>query len=215
VKHPCIYCGQNEGTTQDHIPPKCFFPRPCPNISRITVPCCESCRRHDEKNDELVRNLLVSTCEAEPHQAVHDQLASTRNRSFERPSKFKAVLRHVIQADINSPGGIHLRSAPAFNLDSPVMDSFLHRVVRGLLQEERQCGFVPCTIEWCRKRDTVICADFARQRGSRAVGDVFSYSVWFSDGHLSSIWLLTFYDHLHFFIHLQTSVKAWQPIENK
>ena len=169
----------------------------------ITVPCCEPCRRRDETNDALVRNLLVSTCEAEPHQTVQDQLASARNRSFDLPSQFKAVLRHVIQTDVYSPGGIYLRSAPAFNLDSPIMDSFFHRVVRGFLHEERRCGFVPCAIIWRRKRDPVICADFARKCGSRAIGDIFSYSFLFSEGHLSSIWLLTFYDRLHFFIHLQ------------
>ena len=206
MKRPCIYCGQNEGTTQDHIPPKCLFPRPSPNIALITVPCCEPCRRRDEINDALVRNLLISTCEAEPHQAVQSQLASTRNRSFKRPSQLKAVLRQMTQADVHSPGGIYLYSAPAFNLDSPVMDSFFHRVARGLLHEERRCGFVPCTTRWRPNRDPVTCANFAREGRSRGIGDVFSYSVCFLEGHLSSIWLLTFYDRLHFFIHLQPSV---------
>ena len=204
MKHPCIYCGQKEGTTRDHIPPKCLFLRPCPNIARITVPCCEPCRRRDAKNDELIRNLLVSTREAEPHPVVQTQLAAARNRSFDHPSQFKAVLRQMVQADV-CRGGIYLRSAPAFNLDRPFMNRFFERVARGLLHEEKRCGFVPCTTEWRRTRDPVICAKFARERGSRAIGDVFSYSVLFSEGHLSSIWLLTFYDRLHFFVHLQAS----------
>jgi hypothetical protein len=206
MKRPCIYCGQDEGTTRDHIPPKCLFPKPCPNIALITVPCCEPCRRRDEINDALVRDLLISTREAEPHQAVQSQLASARNRSFKRPSQLRAVLRHMTQADVHSPGGIYLRSAPAFNLDSLVMDSFFERVARGLLHEERRCGFVSCTTQWSRSRDPVICTNFAREGRSRAIGDVFSYSVRFLEGHLASIWLLTFYDRLPFFIHLKPSV---------
>src|SRR5436309_2883728 len=61
----CIYCGNSPGVTRDHIPPQCFFEEPCPNINRITVPCCESCKLADEPNDAKARNLIISTMQAE------------------------------------------------------------------------------------------------------------------------------------------------------
>jgi hypothetical protein len=150
--------------------------------------------------------LLISTREVEAHEIVQTQLAGARNRSFECPSQLKAVLRHMTQADVHSSGGVYLGSAPAFNLDTPVMDSFFHRVVRGLLHEERQCGFLPCTIQWRLSPDRVVYADFVRVGRSRSIGDIFSYSALFLEGHLASIWLLSFYGRLRFIVHLQPSV---------
>lgn len=203
MKQFCIYCGEKDATSLDHIPPKCLFLRPCPNVARITVPCCEPCRRRDETNDALVRNILISTREAEPHHAVQGQLAGARNRSFYHPSQLRAVLQHMTQADVHSAGGIYLGSAPAFDFGSSVMDGFLHRVTRALLHEEQKCGFVPSTIEWRVNPAPDVCHDLAREGRSRVVGDVFSYSALFLEGHLNSIWLLTFYESLRFVVHLQ------------
>jgi hypothetical protein len=206
MKGLCIYCGEMEGTTHDHIPPKCFFPKPCPNIQRITVPCCEACRLQHETNDAFVRNLLISTIEAEPHQAVQSQLGTRRNRSFRDRQQLKAVLNHMALADVHSKAGIYLGSAPAFNFDSPRMDSFFHRLARGLLHEETQTGFVQSRIEWRRNPPPDICEDFLRQGRFRVVGDIFSYCVLLVEGELTSLWLLTFYERLRFIVLLRPIV---------
>jgi hypothetical protein len=201
----CIYCGQNPGTTRDHLPPQCFFEEPCPNINRITVPCCEPCRLADEPNDAKARNLIISTIQAEPHRVVESQLASARNRGLELHGQLPIMLQHMVQADIHTPAGIYLGSAPAFNLDSPVMDAFLHRMARGLLHSVKKSGFMPSKIKWRTNLPRDGFGIFASGI-SRAVGDVFSYRAVFPQESQDSLWLLTFYERLHFVVHLQSTM---------
>jgi hypothetical protein len=201
----CIYCGKNPGATRDHIPPRCFFEEPCPNISRITVPCCEACKLADEPNDAKARNLIISTIQAEPHRVVETQLAGARNRALEFHGQLPVMLAHMVQADVHTPAGVYLGSAPAFNLDSPVMDAFLHRVVRGLLHSVRKTGFMPSTIQWRTNLPPVAFAIFASGI-SRTVGGVFSYRAVFVEESKDSLWLLTFYERLHFVVSLQSTV---------
>lgn len=209
----CIYCGQNPGATFDHIPPKCFFLKPCPNIIRITVPCCERCRLAGEKNDELVRNLLISTEEAEPHSTIQKQLAGARNRAFADCRRLDAVRQHIVLADVHSKGGIYLGSAPAFDLNTPVMDAFFDRIGRGLLHEEKSTGFVRLRSQWQLNPPQDICDNIANQGKSRTVGDIFSYSVQFLEGSLSSVWILTVYGRLRFSLHLQTPQDYTGPVQ--
>jgi len=201
-KKLCIYCGKNPGVTRDHIPPQCFFEEPCPNINRITVPCCESCKLADESNDAKTRNLIISTIQAEPHRVVESQLAGARNRSLEL-GQFRVMLDHMVQADVRSPGGIYLGSAPAFNLDSPVIDAFLHRMARGLYHTVKKSGFIPSEIKWRTNLPPDAFGIFASGL-SRTVGDVFSYRVVFPEGSQDSLWLLTFYERVHFVVHLKS-----------
>jgi len=201
MKCLCVYCGEFQGTTRDHIPPKCFFEKPCPSIKRITVPCCERCRVGSASGDAVARNLIISTAEAEPHRVIESQLAPARNRAFKRHGQLPAVVKHMVPADAYSPGGIYLRSAPAFNLNTPVIDAFIHRIVRGLLHEEKKSGFAPCSIEW-RPNPAKNDCDLFVQGKFRTVGDVFSYSVLFRSSSLDSLWLLTFYERLRFLVHL-------------
>src|SRR5438093_4202996 len=115
MKRVCIYCGQNPGVTRDHIPPRCFFEEPCPNINRITVPCCLGCKVSGEPNDAAARNVLISTMEAEPHRVIQSQLANARNRAFKDHGQLSLVLKHMVWSDLYSAGSIYLGSAPAFN----------------------------------------------------------------------------------------------------
>src|SRR5262245_11848143 len=184
----CIYCGQHPGTTRDHIPPRCFFEVPCPNINRITVPCCPACKIADEPSDAKARNLFISTLQAEPHPAVERQLAGARNRALKVHGQLPNLLAHLVEADVHSPDGIYLGSAPAFNLDSQVVDSFLHRVVRGLLYSISKSGYLPSKIKWRTNVPPDVLATFPSTI-SRSVGDVFSYRVVFAEGSQASLWL--------------------------
>lgn len=173
MKKVCIYCGQNPGTTRDHIPPRCFFETPCPNINLITVPCCETCRLAGEANDAKARNLIISTAPAEPHRVVQSQLADARNRAIDDCGQLPVLLDHMVQAAISTSSGLNLGAAPAFNLDSPVMDSFLHRMARGLLHSVKNIGFVPSKIQWQTNFQPDTFAIFASGL-SGSFGDVFS-----------------------------------------
>lgn len=188
----CVFCGKQSGGTNDHLPPKCFFPTPCPPIQLITVPCCEGCRVREASNDALIRSLLISTIQAEPHPAVQTQLADSRNRSFARSRKdFEKVARTLVNKG----------PFPTFNFNIPEMDAFLLRLARGLLHEETGIGFVRSKIEW-RLDPLDFPAHFGPHTKTRAVGNIFAYSVVFHAGGFDSVWLLTFYEKLRFGVHL-------------
>ena len=111
----CIYCGRQPGKTRDHVPPKCFFPMPMPAINRITVPCCETCRVNRGKNDGRVRNILISTVEAERHEVVQNQLAEKRNRSWQvDTSQLREMVDTMVRLSVMTPHGLHVGSCPAF-----------------------------------------------------------------------------------------------------
>jgi len=200
----CVYCGRHEGTTRDHVPPRCFFPTPMPNINRITVPCCDGCRISGGKNEALVRNIFISTIEAEPHAVVQSQLASKRTRSWEIDrTQFEAMLNAMVDVHLWSAAGRHLDWRPAFNLDRPVINDFFDRILRALVHEEREAGYVPSVTKWRLIRNPRICADFPANAKARFVGDTFSYHVAFVIGSLGSMWLITFYERLHVMAHFQ------------
>ena len=64
-------------------------------------------------------------------------------------------------------------------------------------------GYIASATKWRRIREPRICADFISHAKTRSVGNVFSYGVVFPAGTLTSLWLLTFYQRLHFIVHLQ------------
>ena len=56
MKKSCIYCGNTEDLTKDHIPPKTLFPKPRPS-NLITVPCCKNCNGSFSLEKDLFPHL--------------------------------------------------------------------------------------------------------------------------------------------------------------
>ena len=54
----CVYCGERDATTEDHIPPKCLFGLPLPS-TLIKVPSCFQCNS-TSRDDEYFRIALSS-----------------------------------------------------------------------------------------------------------------------------------------------------------
>jgi hypothetical protein len=191
------------------VPPRCFFPTPAPNAARITVPCCESCRRKGESNEQVVRNLFISTVQAESHPIVSGQLGGKRDRSFAYDRQQAERLISLMRpASVHSSSGQFIGVAPAFDLNNPLVDEFLLRIVRALLHEEKECGFVDCTVAWRLNPPAAECREFASEAKGRRVGDTFAYATMIPDGSVSSLWLLEFYERLYFFVHLKPAGEA-------
>jgi len=210
----CIYCGQRPAIEPDHVPPKCFFPIPRPS-NLITVPSCRECNSNFSKDDERVRNLITSLDSTEDHPAIKNQLGDKRYRSLFRErgiTNLNHLINSLMTKDRYSDGGIYLETAPAFNLDQPLMDRFFNRMSRALLYHENSIGYVDCTVEWR------IAPNFSRMENIpddikkflsygklRIVGDnIFYYVAWFRPQEVNSLWILGFYDGVDFI----TSVRA-------
>jgi len=191
----CIYCGVRDGATSDHTPPRCFFDLLAEGTQRITVPCCETCRRAGEADDAFVRNLLVSSVEAESNGYGNGFLSEKRNRSF---VKDRTMLPKIVEtmklARVELPDGSYLSVAPAFELNRPECDRFFKRMGRALLHEAMNTGFVDCSIDWNPHSDFGFKRAFL-QRATvvREVSPEFAFAA--HQGKQEGVWffLMTFF----------------------
>lgn len=117
----CVYCGSGGKLTEDHIPPKCIFPKPWGDL--ITVPACSTCNNDASKDDEYFRSRLVLREDA-PNivKPVYDSTL----RSLSRPQAkgFSAEFFGSIFEVGENSGGYDL------NLDR--LTNVTSRVIKGL-----------------------------------------------------------------------------------
>jgi hypothetical protein len=72
---------------------------------RITVPCCEVCRRAGQNDEALYRDLFISTRASEKNRKVTN-LAAKRNNPFENDwSQVERVVRHMCLVDVFTSTG--------------------------------------------------------------------------------------------------------------
>jgi hypothetical protein len=186
------------------VPPKCVFDSPLPNgTQRITVPCCEVCRRAGQNDEALCRDLFISTRASEKNRKATN-LAAKRNKSFENDwSQVERVVRHMSLVDVATPQG-NVRDF-AFDFDSPEMHRFILRMCRVLLHEETGSGHVQCRIvNWKVNPENDLREDLLAIAKGRLVSEEFAYAGVFLRGESKSYWLLNFYQSLEFFAVMET-----------
>jgi hypothetical protein len=150
MKRPCVYCGAEDGSTLDHIPPRGFFPESVSSdVNLITVPCCESCRLKDQRDDEFIRNIFVSLQQTEDHPTIAQDVSKRRDRSFMRdPSQLLRLADIMKQVDVVTPTGIYVGRGFAMNLDDPRMHRFVERVSRAVLHDAHGEAYFPTNCSW-------------------------------------------------------------------
>jgi hypothetical protein len=165
---------------------------------RITVPCCEGCRKAGQNDEALYRDLFVSTRESEWNRKAVN-LAAKRDKSFERDwSQVERVVRHMRLVSLATPNGIV--PAAAFDFDSQEMNRFILRMCRALLHEETGLGHVDCEIiNWKVNPSSAERVEFLKLAKGRVVSEEFAYACVFLHGEPRSYWLLNFYQSLEFF----------------
>ena len=172
---PCVYCGGRPGDTQDHVPPRGFFPRKCPNdVQLLTVPCCEPCRVSDQKTDTFVRDVLAGLLEVEAHPCVNEHVMGRVLRSVRRGGKNLQRMIEILKTQettVLTPDGSQLATLPALNLDVPEFDRFFERVGRAVLFYAYSKEFFPAESDWIAK--VQIPKEYLALM--RAILDVFEY----------------------------------------
>jgi hypothetical protein len=132
----CAYCGNVQGITRDHIPPRNLFPKPR-SSDLITVPCCEACRDGWSDDDEYFRLHAISARVANNPSA---QKICTQIESSLKKAKKKGfanmLLNNFCEVPIHSQGGIYLGHADALRIDEKRISRVMSRIVKGLFYEE-------------------------------------------------------------------------------
>lgn len=201
-KPTCVYCGEAEGNSVDHVPPKLLFPSPRPD-NLITVPSCRACNQGFQRDDEYFQAamLLRSDIAKEPEAKA---IMETFFRSWERPrgERFARSFFRTFQiAEWQTPSGLFAGNTPAFEVENKRLQRVYERIVRGLFFHEQ--GFrVPDdyrveTMLWVEERPNLLRAlpRYFRGRPIRRIGGVFTYTCVFGENPAISLWLFNFYRH--------------------
>lgn len=128
----CVYCGVQEATTVDHVPPQNLFSRPLPgNIAKI--PSCEGCNLGASKDDEYFRLTVALRHDiAHPDAAVAREAAIRSLHRSQAPGLRASLLREMREAEVRTPAGLYLGRATTYHVDTDRLDSVVRRVTRGL-----------------------------------------------------------------------------------
>jgi hypothetical protein len=188
-----IYCGLRDGTTADHVPPRCFFHTPIPHgVQLITVPCCETCRKAGEKDEAFVRNLFISTAEAELQNGQETFLSRKRNRSFVKDRRqLQRIIKTLRPVELKSPAGLYFGRAVAFDFNAPEMDRFFLRMSKALRHREVVPGFVECSVQWHPITESGIRGEFLRRATIRHQIAIEFEFAGYSSPDCAWLWLIT------------------------
>jgi hypothetical protein len=129
----CVYCGEREAATVDHIPPQCLFGRPLP-ADIIKVPSCFVCNNGASKDDEYFRNVLTFRHDVEHPDAEVAREAGLRSLVRpEAPGLRAAFLRSARDVELRTPAGLYVGQAGTYTVDIPRVDRVVQRIMTGLL----------------------------------------------------------------------------------
>ena len=127
----CIYCGQAQAETLDHVPPKCLFTEPRPS-NLYTVPCCAACNASFGLDDEYFRTALAFRWDVSDHPAA-PAIRDKALRATERARGFRHLFTHTLEdAPIVTHGDLYVEEGGRFEVDIERINRMLARIVRGL-----------------------------------------------------------------------------------
>lgn len=161
AKKICCFCGVNEGTTKDHVPPKSFFNKPI-EAPLVTVPACLSCNNYYSKYDEIFKVYLGMQVAYQGGEAERlfkeGTLSSVKNNNSLR----KKILNDMEPVDIVTPSGIFLKRGATALWDSEAFEKTIERITRGLFYHHYKSILPPDTLiqtHWANKLPDFIDAD--------------------------------------------------------
>jgi hypothetical protein len=133
----CVYCGSSSDITQDHIPPKSFFPKPRPS-NLITVPACKKCNQGFEKDEELFLATFMFT-DAGVSDTGKSLWDEKLHRMYEKNLGLKRKIAQLLkEVDVKTPSGIFLGRRMAIQLDGLRSQRVINKILFGLYYFEFQ-----------------------------------------------------------------------------
>jgi hypothetical protein len=213
----CVYCGAVGVVEKEDVIPKCLFPTPRPN-DLVKVPSCRPCNAAKSKDDDYLRDFLVSDISTGSHpvaQSLFHQkvLSSVRQNSsdFARIAVSDGKL-----APYRTREGLYLGHAYSIPLDDVRLHRIFGTIVRGLYFKANGVRIPDAYVFNAGRIDSLA---FNRDwpqlskigfNGPYKIGDGIFTCIWMKadiDPFLTSWWLF-FYDSIGIFI---TSEKSEGP----
>lgn len=127
----CIYCGNQTEVTDDHVPPKSFFPKPRPS-NLITVSSCFDCNNKFGKDEEFFLASFMFT-DAGTSDAGKLLWKEKLHRMYNKNIGLKRkIAEHLKPVDVISKGGIFLRKGIGVKPDEKRWITVVEKIIRGL-----------------------------------------------------------------------------------
>lgn len=195
IENPCAICGIREATTRDHVPPKCIFPSPRPEVM-ITVPACSKCNNGASDFDDLFKVYLSM-------QAAENNALGTRlfhEKTLRTLGHNNALLRKIQEETreievVNKNGVLETKTGILWN--SKAHDAVIERTVRGLYYYHKgSCVPVDTNLKlyWFHSIPEGIDPDSPLFSSGSVGENQFNYKyIIYNEDPRRSIWLFEFY----------------------
>jgi hypothetical protein len=216
----CYICGATENLTDDHIPPKGFFPTDA-RTDLITAPLCRDCHPRLTKMDEAMRVWIAAGAAETSNTARWIWQRKVMNSTFKRSPKLRKYIveKHLHQMNVETPYGPVVKDV--ITMPQGRANPFVRRLAKGFLY-----SFYPDydyfadnfnVVYRLPTQETVsVIAKLATKLSRRFFGkDIFR--VWYGlteDSPKSGAWIFLFYDAMCFVcFHGKTGVFTQQELE--
>ena len=194
-------CGVDKQTagklTRDHVFPDGLFPPPKPT-NLLTLPCCETCQKRFQLDEEYFRNRLASSGQvfltSEGQSLWKRVLVSVRKTR----AMHQEILQNLASIEFKSPGGLYLGKGSGLRIDKKRFDNVLKKIVCGLHYHhsgEIASGGHDVSVYFDPKEP--LKDNFKYIHLGQNLGNVVSYrGAIATDSNSSLWWLLFFKSHL-------------------
>ena len=204
----CAFCGK-QAVTDDHVPPKCLFPKPRPT-NLITVRACKACNEGAKLDDEYFRDAILTGID---EQRFPEAMALSVRKIEEMGADPKkrgygwATYKSVRTVEVYTAAGIYLGDAGARELDLDRMLRTIEKCVRGLYFhhfQERIPEDCEVTIEHHQNVEPDDIREIPTNLAWQPLQDIgngaFVYTYTRAQDSPLSLWLLKFYGHHSFIV---------------
>ena len=203
-KQSCTYCGVASEQTVDHVPPKCFYPKPRPS-DLITVPSCWKCNNDKSKDEEFFLATFMFT-QAGISEAGQKLWDGKLNRAYVKNIGLKRkIAEHLRPTDVFTPRGLFLGTKIKINPDESRFENVINKIVRGLYWFEFRIPLSPeikiitLRLNDSERIENVKNVAHQLNHGSRCWEGIFRYKYYRLDGSTTeSIWLMLLWENVGF-----------------
>lgn len=200
----CTYCG-NKATTDDHIPPKSFFPHPRPS-NLITVPSCFECNNSIGKDIDyfLATFMFTKAGESDAGRMLWKERLNRmyiKNLGLRRKIAQNLSLRNLV-----TPHGIFLGRKMTLTFDETRIYKVVARIAKGFYHAEFG-NIIPLShhldclfLNTDKNIKTVAEYLYMLKDGTNKWPGVFQYKYNRTQDKYGSMWILSFYNYATFWL---------------
>ena len=194
----CAYCGVPVGRMgeREHVVPRCLYPEgePSNGVQRLTVPACSRCNRSFSDDEAHFRIVLLAA--GEHNRAGKQVFYGKALRSFDEvdgPRRIQDLVERLEPVTIEGQDRWMIYTGK----DERVQ-RVLRKIVRGLSHYHNIESGVDESRIWVDVLKYRLTADMESLPLYHRDPTVFQYRYSVEVDGLSSLWFLTFYEHIKF-----------------